>query len=58
MKVELKLTSDSHNTHCGNNTVTIEFFDTEGSNENVWITLDGREIGVNKAEFKKAVSII
>jgi len=50
MKIDLKLQSDTYNTHCENLVLSFEIIE--------WVKLEDREVAVKKEEFKKLLSII
>jgi len=55
MKIDLKLQSDTYNTHCENLVLSFEIIEDK---DYVWVQLGDREVGVKKDEFKKLLSII
>ena len=60
MIIQLKLKSDNHNSYCGGNVLSVEFFNDGEviSSDQVFIKIDDREVSVNKEDFKKMCSII
>jgi len=55
MKIDLKLQSDSYNTHCENLVLSFEIIEDK---DYVWVQLGDREVGVSREEFKKLLFII
>jgi len=49
MKIELNLKSDSYNTYCDNEKLSIEFFNDGGNRGDLfWIKIGDREVSVDK----------
>lgn len=55
MKIEIELTSDSYNSDCGNKALKIDI-----RRDNIYFSFsdDEREVGVNKEELKKILTIL